>query len=811
MSDLPFADSELPTTPEIEAIEKTVHSEKFKTELKEIRRNHHSKKLKADLDELKEKAKQDVPAFETLNNVSKKPGDQKTKFFGLSYDPNEAFSFTTMLYYGWQFMAYFTFGLFLITLRPWPYISSIVPHLQWIFYHACLFYSAAVIGWRVVNRTVAKAIPREISLGMKIWALGFWTRSGIYGKALYLYDTVTTFFKDNYDMLALMIVSMAVYRQLKKKHPQLESKPPSVLALFAYGLKVGGIVAGFADMGKMLTHKHLEGTSILYDVFQALKYVFEDEKDYKKGKKESSDPLEDDSDLENLTMFQRLYKAAKQIYLVHRVRIVSFFIAVAIGVIAYDYFHDGRLFNWSKFDKKKKGKNLESQSDEDGDLEAKGKNKAGGKGHLKTHLVNSKNKGKKNAKFFVFYDASDRNAVKDFMFNGEYTEAPAVGQPWKKGKYSFTMYDSHGNAKEHEVEVTDEFDVTKLKKGSKLHKALKMNPDILKGMHGEDDHEPKKKSGYKHLGNLECAVQTAIDENAYQMFNDVKPCKHAKHAGGVCPDVANKLGAAIAKQLLKVQFKGETKKGVCVDVFPPLPGADTKALIEDNSNLAKMQLEGKDPALKSDLPSPKIKISPINSQKPIVIPSEPKNTLEGIVPSNPKVNVNGIKYCQGQVLDKDGNFLSMCLSTWAGIVLNTHSYRPDGQLKFKDKVHPMTAVTHQEFCGNSDILIVKSFDGCPRGLPKKCFALCEPGMKVRMIGMTGAESFETAPTMGFEEGNQFGSAIRAAISTDEGDCGSPYYNSNGQVVGIHFQGGKKHENNVFFPINAAFLATQPKN
>jgi len=184
--------------------------------------------------------------------------------------------------------------------------------------------------------------------------------------------------------------------------------------------------------------------------------------------------------------------------------------------------------------------------------------------------------------------------------------------------------------------------------------------------------------------------------------------------------------------------------------------------------------------------------------------------LEALIPSSPKVDFGRIHGALGSVLNKDGVEISQCVSCWLGILMNKHAIEEGGKsFKFGDKVHDITSIAYEKVSGNADFVVCKSYDGAPKHLSKKHFQVPEQDQSVTLV-CAGRKHADGKVLCSAEQG-AFGTQLRASCSSEDGDCGGPYVNTNGCVVGIHFSEGDKKKSNLGIPVTESFLALVPKN
>jgi len=209
---------------------------------------------------------------------------------------------------------------------------------------------------------------------------------------------------------------------------------------------------------------------------------------------------------------------------------------------------------------------------------------------------------------------------------------------------------------------------------------------------------------------------------------------------------------------------------------------------------------------------------PVNTREvPVKVPArmsrEQHIALEALVAGSAKVDYNPVAMCKGLAPFPDGSKCADILATAAGILVNKHVWsdmkaegrfvfgKPDASGVWKIGC-ARTDVLKEGVSGNRDLLLCKSFDGAPK-LPKKKFQLPEIGAKV--VCVSEKCMADGAIVSDGEEG-EFGRQMRTTCSTEKGDCGSPYVNRNGCVVGIHFSEGDPKKNNLAVPVTPALLS-----
>jgi len=146
--------------------------------------------------------------------------------------------------------------------------------------------------------------------------------------------------------------------------------------------------------------------------------------------------------------------------------------------------------------------------------------------------------------------------------------------------------------------------------------------------------------------------------------------------------------------------------------------------------------------------------------------------------------------------------------SWIGILVNAHVYKDCSHFKFGDKVVEKTTIVHRDVGENHDLLACKKFDGCPEGLNKARFAEPELNQKVWFLARDAMISNGIVTYIG--DGAE-GLELRTTCSTEGGDCGGLYVNTNGRVVGVHFAAGRPKVDNRAIPVTARMLQLVPKN
>jgi S1-C subfamily serine protease len=171
--------------------------------------------------------------------------------------------------------------------------------------------------------------------------------------------------------------------------------------------------------------------------------------------------------------------------------------------------------------------------------------------------------------------------------------------------------------------------------------------------------------------------------------------------------------------------------------------------------------------------------------------------VESLVPTSPTFPTQVVSQSKGRLLDAKQEFLCDCLCTYAGIIVNKHVVADAKWIHLGGKIFPMTKVKQCKIKLHEDLTFCELFDGAP-ALLKKHFAVpIEIGMKVAVVS-TEAMSFGTIAKITADE-------VEVTASTKPGWCGSPYVDSNGRVIAIHFSAGSTGKTNVGMKVTNELL------
>jgi hypothetical protein len=191
--------------------------------------------------------------------------------------------------------------------------------------------------------------------------------------------------------------------------------------------------------------------------------------------------------------------------------------------------------------------------------------------------------------------------------------------------------------------------------------------------------------------------------------------------------------------------------------------------------------------------------------------------FEALTTQSQRWEVGSVRHVIGDVLkEKNGVYeeLSSCAVAWCGVVMNKHAYEECTHVRFGDKIYPRSAISHN-LKYNSDLVVMKPIDGMPKGLPKRRFEEPALDQRVLMLNIGSNLKANEAVSEGFvkavDEKGAHGVQLRVTNSTQPGDCGALYLNTNSSVVGFHFKRGTKGVDNLAIPVTAEFLQLQPKN
>jgi len=189
------------------------------------------------------------------------------------------------------------------------------------------------------------------------------------------------------------------------------------------------------------------------------------------------------------------------------------------------------------------------------------------------------------------------------------------------------------------------------------------------------------------------------------------------------------------------------------------------------------------------------------------LPRTPKKA-EALVAGSTKMDFKSHRQNMGQAIASDGSVVAQIVVSWIGILVNAHVYKDCSHFKFGDKVVEKTTIVHRDVGENHDLLACKKFDGCPEGLNKARFAEPELNQKVWFLARDAMISNGIVTYIG--DGAE-GLELRTTCSTEGGDCGGLYVNTNGRVVGVHFAAGRPKVDNRAIPVTARMLQLVPKN
>jgi hypothetical protein len=188
------------------------------------------------------------------------------------------------------------------------------------------------------------------------------------------------------------------------------------------------------------------------------------------------------------------------------------------------------------------------------------------------------------------------------------------------------------------------------------------------------------------------------------------------------------------------------------------------------------------------------------------LPSSPKKA-EALVAGSAKIDPKPFRNNMGVAL-KGSDYVAQVVVSWIGILVNAHVYEQCTHFKFGDKVVEKTKVVLREVSGNRDLFLCLKFDGCPNGLPKARFTTPEVNQKCWFFAREGLMSEGMVTWLG--DGAD-GFEMRTTCSTEPGDCGGVYVNSNGRVIGVHFAAGRPKFDNRAVPVTDGMLQWVPKN
>jgi hypothetical protein len=184
--------------------------------------------------------------------------------------------------------------------------------------------------------------------------------------------------------------------------------------------------------------------------------------------------------------------------------------------------------------------------------------------------------------------------------------------------------------------------------------------------------------------------------------------------------------------------------------------------------------------------------------------SKSDGSKEALVAGSVRLDTRHVRHALGEAWN-NGVFSAQIVVAWCGILVNKHVYDECTHFKFGDKLVPKTKISYHEVSGNKDLLVCACVDGVPK-VPKARFAVPELNQKVSFIAHN-ADSWGSVTYIGpGREGHE----MRTNCSTLPGDCGGPYVNANGAIVGIHFAAGGRADNSAI-PVSDSMLQLQPKN
>jgi len=141
--------------------------------------------------------------------------------------------------------------------------------------------------------------------------------------------------------------------------------------------------------------------------------------------------------------------------------------------------------------------------------------------------------------------------------------------------------------------------------------------------------------------------------------------------------------------------------------------------------------------------------------------------------------------------------------------MNQHAVADTAFLRSGKEVFEFTPKVKAYPFENSDMVLSVGIDG-PFRLKKNHCDIAAEGQTTVVVTPT---TVTTGTVLALETG-PYGPQMRVSISSEPGDCGAPYLNANGKVIGIHFAEGRKGANNMGIPFTAKTLAMwdpMPKN
>jgi hypothetical protein len=184
-------------------------------------------------------------------------------------------------------------------------------------------------------------------------------------------------------------------------------------------------------------------------------------------------------------------------------------------------------------------------------------------------------------------------------------------------------------------------------------------------------------------------------------------------------------------------------------------------------------------------------------------PEEPPK--EALVKASDRVMTQAAFQTVGKVLDATGHRLQYCVGTIQGVVMNKHSYNDATHFEFAGKKFAKTPVRGDVVDLHDDLCICLPFDGCP-ATRKNLFDVPEQGQRIYVLN---ADSTANGMVTDVSHGD-----VRHTASTVAGDCGSPYVNANGKIIGFHRAAGDSTTNvgiAVSERFRAVFDGAVPKN
>jgi hypothetical protein len=180
---------------------------------------------------------------------------------------------------------------------------------------------------------------------------------------------------------------------------------------------------------------------------------------------------------------------------------------------------------------------------------------------------------------------------------------------------------------------------------------------------------------------------------------------------------------------------------------------------------------------------------------------------EALVPTSPAYKTDVICEFKGKLLNSEGEHLQDCLFTNIGIIANAHSAAQVKKVTFRGITYDLGP--RVEYPGlHYDTVVFKRPEGTA-GLAKKFFDRAEQGQKVIVLSSLGLSQGSVSKIWQ----HNGSTCLSVTATTAKGWCGSPYVNTNGKVVAIHFSEGDKDKNNWGMAVDDAFLKAfdNPKN